>query len=113
MELGGHAPVIVCDDVDPVASAATSVIGKSRNAGQVCVSPTRFFVQEAIYDRFAAAFAAKAREVKVGDGLDPANQMGPLANHRRSETMDAIVAQAPAQRARLLPGPTPPVNPRS
>jgi succinate-semialdehyde dehydrogenase / glutarate-semialdehyde dehydrogenase len=73
MELGGHAPVIVCDDVDPAASAATSVIGKSRNAGQVCVSPTRFYVQEAIYDGFAAAFAAKAREVKVGDGLDPAS----------------------------------------
>jgi succinate-semialdehyde dehydrogenase/glutarate-semialdehyde dehydrogenase len=104
MELGGHAPVIVCDDVDPVASAATSVIGKSRNAGQVCVSPTRFFVQEAIYDGFAAAFAAKAREVKVGDGLDPANQMGPLANHRRIETMDAMVADATAKGARLLAG---------
>jgi succinate-semialdehyde dehydrogenase/glutarate-semialdehyde dehydrogenase len=104
MELGGHAPVIVCDDVDPVASAATSVIGKSRNAGQVCVSPTRFFVQEAIYDRFAAAFAAKAREVKVGDGLDPANHMGPLANHRRIETMEAMVADATAKGARLLAG---------
>ncbi len=104
MELGGHAPVIVCDDVDPVASAATSVIGKSRNAGQVCVSPTRFFVQEAIYDCFAAAFAAKAREVKVGDGLDPANQMGPLANHRRIETMEAMVADAIAKGARLLAG---------
>ncbi len=63
MELGGHAPVIVCDDVDPVASAATSVMGKSRNAGQVCVSPTRFFVQEAIYEKFAAAFAEKARTI--------------------------------------------------
>src|ERR1700719_5370688 len=89
MELGGHAPVIVCDDADPVASAATSVIGKSRNAGQVCVSPTRFFVHEAIYDEFAAAFAAKARAMKVGDGMDPGNQMGALANHRRIENMDA------------------------
>jgi succinate-semialdehyde dehydrogenase/glutarate-semialdehyde dehydrogenase len=80
------------------------VIGKSRNAGQVCVSPTRFFVQEAIYDRFAAAFAAKAREVKVGDGLDPANHMGPLANHRRIETMEAMVADATAKGARLLAG---------
>ena len=61
MELGGHSPVIVCDDVDPVATAAKSVIGKSRNAGQVCVSPTRFFVQEAIYDRFTEAFTEKAR----------------------------------------------------
>jgi succinate-semialdehyde dehydrogenase/glutarate-semialdehyde dehydrogenase len=104
MELGGHAPVIVCDDVDPVASAATSVVGKSRNAGQVCVSPTRFFVQEAIYERFASAFAEKARAVKVGDGLDPANQMGPLANHRRVETMEAMVADAKAKGARLLAG---------
>ena len=104
MELGGHAPVIVCDDVDPVASAATSVMGKSRNAGQVCVSPTRFFVQEAIYEKFAAAFAEKARAIKVGDGMDPANQMGPLANHRRIETMEAMVADATAKGARLLAG---------
>ena len=104
MELGGHAPVIVCDDVDPVASAATSVMGKSRNAGQVCVSPTRFFVQEAIYEKFAAAFAEKARAIKVGDGMDPANQMGPLANHRRIETMEMMVADATAKGARLLAG---------
>jgi succinate-semialdehyde dehydrogenase/glutarate-semialdehyde dehydrogenase len=104
MELGGHAPVIVCDDVDPVASAATSVIGKSRNAGQVCVSPTRFFVQEAIYKEFTAAFAEKARAVKVGDGMDPANQMGPLANHRRIETMEALVADAKQKGARVLAG---------
>src|SRR5579871_3374302 len=104
MELGGHAPVIVCDDVDPVTSAATSVIGKSRNAGQVCVSPTRFYVQNAIYEKFTDAFAAKAREVKVGDGLDPANQMGPLANYRRIETMEAMVADATAKGARLLAG---------
>src|SRR5258708_5638092 len=83
MELGGHAPVIVCDDVDPAATAATSVMGKTRNAGQVCVSPTRFFVQEAISQDFTTAFAEKARAVKVGDGLDPSNQMGPLANHPR------------------------------
>jgi len=104
MELGGHAPVIVCEDADPVTSAATSVIGKSRNAGQVCVSPTRFFVHEAIYDEFTAAFAEKARAVKVGDGLDPSNQMGPLANHRRIETMEAFVADAQQKGARVLAG---------
>ena len=104
MELGGHAPVIVCDDVDPAASATTSVVGKTRNAGQVCVSPTRFYVQETIYEKFTAAFAAKAREVKVGDGLDPATQMGPLANHRRIETMEAMVADATTKGARLLAG---------
>jgi len=104
MELGGHAPVIVCDDVDPVSTAATSVIGKSRNAGQVCVSPTRFFVQDAIYKEFTTAFAEKARAVKVGDGLNPANQMGPLANHRRIEAMEDMVADAQAKGARLLAG---------
>jgi succinate-semialdehyde dehydrogenase/glutarate-semialdehyde dehydrogenase len=104
MELGGHAPVIVCDDVDPVATAATSVIGKSRNAGQVCVSPTRFFVHEAIYKNFTEAFAEKARAIKVGDGLDPSNQMGPLANHRRIEAMEMLVADAKAKGARVLAG---------
>jgi succinate-semialdehyde dehydrogenase / glutarate-semialdehyde dehydrogenase len=104
MELGGHAPVIVCEDVDPIKTAATSVLGKSRNAGQVCVSPTRFFVHTTIYERFAAAFAEKAAAVKVGDGLDPANQMGPLANPRRLEAMDAFVADAKAKGARLLAG---------
>jgi len=100
MELGGHAPVIVCDDVDPVASAATSVIGKSRNAGQVACHRRVSSCRRRSYDCFAAAFAAKAREVKVGDGLDPANQMGPLANHRRIETMEAMVADAIAKGAR-------------
>ncbi|HEX4410697.1 MAG TPA: NAD-dependent succinate-semialdehyde dehydrogenase [Xanthobacteraceae bacterium] len=104
MELGGHAPVIVCDDVDPVATAATSVIGKSRNAGQVCVSPTRFFVQQDIYKKFTEAFAEKAKTIKVGDGLDPANQMGPLANHRRIEAMEMFVADAKTKGAKLLTG---------
>jgi succinate-semialdehyde dehydrogenase / glutarate-semialdehyde dehydrogenase len=104
MELGGHAPVIVCEDVDPIKTAATSVLGKSRNAGQVCVSPTRFFVHAAIYERFATAFAERAAAVKVGDGLDPSNQMGPLANPRRLEAMDAFVADAKAKGARVLAG---------
>lgn len=104
MELGGHAPVIVCEDVDPVATAATSVTGKTRNAGQVCVSPTRWFVEERIYDKFAAAFAEKAKALKIGDGLDPANQMGPLANSRRIEAMAEFVADATAKGAKVLSG---------
>ena len=104
MELGGHGPVIVCDDVDPVATAATSVVGKSRNAGQVCVSPTRFFVQESIYARFADAFAAKAATLKVGNGLEPSTQMGPLANSRRIDAMETLVADAEARGARVLAG---------
>jgi succinate-semialdehyde dehydrogenase/glutarate-semialdehyde dehydrogenase len=104
MELGGHGPVIVCDDIDPVATAAMSVTGKSRNAGQVCVSPTRFYVQEAIYKKFTEAFAEKASALKVGDGLDPATQMGPLANARRLEAMENLVADAAAKGARVLAG---------
>ncbi|MDQ8728512.1 NAD-dependent succinate-semialdehyde dehydrogenase [Bradyrhizobium sp. LHD-71] len=104
MELGGHGPVIVCDDVDPVATAATSVVGKSRNAGQVCVSPTRFFVQQDIYKRFTEAFAEKAKAIKVGDGLDPSTQMGPLANVRRLEAMETLVANAKNKGARVLAG---------
>lgn len=104
MELGGHAPVIVCDDIDPVATAATSVTGKSRNAGQVCVAPTRFFVQEQIYQQFATSFAEKAAALKVGNGLDPANQMGPLANSRRIDAMETLVADAKARGARVLAG---------
>lgn len=104
MELGGHGPVIVCDDVDPVATAATSVMGKSRNAGQVCVSPTRFFVQEAIYKQFENAFAEKAKAIKVGDGLDPTSQMGPLANARRIDMMESLVADAKAKGARVVAG---------
>jgi succinate-semialdehyde dehydrogenase/glutarate-semialdehyde dehydrogenase len=104
MELGGHAPVIVCDDVDPVATAATSVMGKSRNAGQVCVSPTRWFVQDKIYGEFTKAFAEKASALKVGNGMDADNQMGPLANSRRIDMMTALVADAKAKGAKVLAG---------
>ena len=106
MELGGHAPVIVCNDVDPVKVAATSVTGKTRNAGQVCVSPTRFFVTDEIYDRYTAAFGEKARAIKLGNGLDEATQMGPLANPRRVEAMEALVADAVAKGAKVLSGGT-------
>jgi succinate-semialdehyde dehydrogenase / glutarate-semialdehyde dehydrogenase len=106
MELGGHSPVFVCDDIDPITTAAKSVIGKSRNAGQVCVSPTRFFVPEAIYDQFTQSFAEKAAAMQVGNGMDPANQMGPLANERRIEAMEMFVADAKAKGARIAAGGT-------
>ena len=104
MELGGHSPVIVCDDVDPLASGVSSALAKSRNAGQVCVSPTRFFVEEAIYDRFTEAMAAKAASLKIGNGLDAANDMGPLANERRLAAMETLVADAREKGARVLAG---------
>jgi len=104
MELGGHAPVIVCDDVDPAAAGAASAVAKARNAGQVCVSPTRFFVDESVYKPFSAAFAARAESFRVGDGLDPSTDIGPLANHRRLEAMEAFVADAKGKGARVLAG---------
>lgn len=104
MELGGHAPVIVCDDVDPVRVAQMAVRAKANNAGQICVSPTRFFVQARVFDAFVGAFAAAAREVRVGPGLDPASQMGPLTNRRRVQDIEALVDDARAAGARVLAG---------
>jgi len=94
MELGGHAPVLVFDDVDPAAAARVAASGKYRNAGQVCISPTRFYVQESAYDAFVEGFVEAARGIKVGNGLDAGIAMGPLANPRRVEAMERMVADA-------------------
>ena len=94
MELGGHGPVLVFDDVDPVAAAKVAAAGKYRNAGQVCISPTRFYVQEAAYEAFVDGFVETARTVKLGNGLEPGITMGPLANARRVEAMERMVADA-------------------
>ncbi|HKU15119.1 MAG TPA: NAD-dependent succinate-semialdehyde dehydrogenase [Steroidobacteraceae bacterium] len=104
MELGGHAPVIVCDDVDPVATGVVCASRKARNAGQVCTSPTRFYVHERLYAEFAEAFAAKARSVRIGNGFDSSTEMGPLANHRRIDALERLVADAKAKGARVLAG---------
>ena len=104
MELGGHGPVIVCKDTDPEKAAALSVVSKSRNAGQVCVSPTRFFVEDEIYDQFKVEFAARASKISLGDGLDPNSDMGPLANRRRIEAMEHFVSDGVSKGARLLAG---------
>jgi succinate-semialdehyde dehydrogenase/glutarate-semialdehyde dehydrogenase len=104
MELGGHAPVIVCDDVDPVAAAVVSATRKARNAGQVCTSPTRFYVQERIYEAFVGAFVEKARSVIVGDGFASTTQMGPLANDRRIKAMEILIGDAAERGARVLAG---------
>lgn len=104
MELGGHAPVIVLDDADLATTIAHSVFLKYRNAGQICVSPTRFYVHEAVYDRFVEGFAAGARAVVVGNGLDEGTQMGPLAHARRVEAVTALVDDARAAGAELVAG---------
>lgn len=104
MELGGHAPVIVCDDVDAVKAGRDCALRKARNAGQVCTSPTRFFVHERIFDEFLRSFTSTARAVVVGDGTDPATEMGPVANHRRIAAMEALVADAKRQGAQVATG---------
>ncbi len=104
MELGGHGPVLVFDDVDVDAVLDTMVPGKYRNAGQVCVSPTRFIVQENVFDRFRDGFVARASAIRVGNGLDAATQMGPMANPRRPDAIEAMIADAVARGGRLLTG---------
>lgn len=104
MELGGHAPVLVFGDVDPVATAQALVAGKYRNAGQVCISPTRFYVEAKIYDAVLEAFVAGAERLVIGDGLDPRTEMGPLANARRLAAVEAAVAGARAAGGRVLTG---------
>ena len=104
MELGGHAPVIVCADADPVRAARLGVAAKSRNAGQVCVAPTRFYVHDAVHDAFVDEFVGKAAALRQGSGLAACTQIGPLANPRRVEALEGFVEDASARGARLLAG---------
>lgn len=104
MELGGHAPVVVFDDVDPVKTAQQAVTAKFRNAGQVCTSPTRFYVQAGIYPAFVEAFAEAACALRVGDGMDSTTQMGPLANSRRVAAMVSLTEDTLASGAHLACG---------
>ena len=104
MELGGHAPVLVFDDVDVDAVLDLSATSKFRNAGQVCVSPTRFFVHEAIYERFAQGFAERAKHWTVGNGLEDGVRMGPLAHDRRLPAVGALIDEAVTRGARKLAG---------
>lgn len=104
MELGGHAPAIVFDDADVDTAVKILSANKYRNAGQVCVSPTRFLVQEGVYKKFVEGFVAAAKAVKVGDGMDPATRMGPLAHGRRIEAMESFVADAVSKGAKIETG---------
>lgn len=99
MELGGHSPVLVFDDAD-VEPAARLLAGlKMRNAGQVCIAPSRFYVHEKAYDRFVAEFSGAIRKMKVGNGLEPDTNVGPLAHGRRVDAMRQMVDDALAHGA--------------
>lgn len=104
MELGGHAPVIVCADADVDLAVRMMSATKYRNAGQVCISPTRFFVEEPVYDRFVDGLAEAAMGVHVGDGFDPDVQMGPLAHARRVPFIETLVEDAIEHGASLKAG---------
>ena len=104
MELGGHAPVIVCEDTDVEAAALSGAVRKMRNAGQVCTSPTRFFVHESIFDAYVETFVRRAAETVVGNGFDPGVEMGPLANERRVGALTDLVEDAQAEGAELRTG---------
>ena len=104
MELGGNAPLIVYDDADLEAALDVAVPTKYANAGQVCVTPDRFFVHERLHDPFVEGFVERAKALKLGDGLDPATQMGPLINGGRLGEIEEIVADAVRSGARIAAG---------
>ncbi|WP_210497442.1 NAD-dependent succinate-semialdehyde dehydrogenase [Microvirga antarctica] len=104
MELGGHAPVLVFDDVDVDQVAQMAAMGKYRNAGQVCISPTRFYVMEPVLERFTQAFANVAKKLAVGNGLDESKQMGPVANPRRLQAMGQLIGDAVSHGAKVEAG---------
>src|SRR5437588_13011640 len=104
MELGGHSPVVVFGDADPEKAADTIAAFKYRNAGQVCISPTRFYVQEGVYKKFLNRFTEYASALKMGDGLERGVTMGPMANARRIETMESFVTDAKQRGGNVVTG---------
>lgn len=104
MELGGHAPAIVFADADLETAAAVLAAGKYRNAGQVCIAPTRFLVHEAAYDRFLEGFIKKTKQLKVGNGAGEGTTIGPLANERRQAALDGLLEDAIDRGASVLAG---------
>jgi succinate-semialdehyde dehydrogenase / glutarate-semialdehyde dehydrogenase len=104
MELGGHSPVVVFADADPEKSDDTIAGFKYRNAGQVCISPTRFYVQEPVYDRFLSRFTEYAKSLKLGDGMEKGVGMGPVANARRIDAMESFVNDAKNRGGKIVTG---------
>ncbi len=104
MELGGHAPVIIHEDVDPVKAGLASAAGKSRNNGQVCVSPTRFYIHKKHEAAFVDSFASALGKMKIGHGLDAATEIGPLVNRKRLDFIEEMVEHTKAEGARLVTG---------
>jgi succinate-semialdehyde dehydrogenase/glutarate-semialdehyde dehydrogenase len=104
MELGGHAPVIVAEDADVALAVKAAGAAKFRNAGQVCISPTRFLVHRSLVNDFEQALVKHAESLKLGDGLSAGTTLGPLANARRLGAMATILDDARAKGARVATG---------
>ncbi len=104
LELGGHGPAIICGDVDVAQAAGMAAAAKFRNAGQVCNAASRFFIDRRIYDSFVEQFAKAASTLRLGNGLDPDTQMGPLSNQRRCDAMRSLTDDALRHGARLVTG---------
>lgn len=104
MELGGHAPVLIFEDADLDAAAKELAAAKFRNAGQVCIAPTRFLIQRGVYDAFVEKFTAAVREINVGNGLDDGVTMGPMVLGRSVDAIEAFVQDAIAQGAKVTTG---------
>ena len=104
MELGGHAPVMVFEDADIEQAVKLMVFSKYRNAGQVCVSPTRFLLHEKVHDEFLESFIEAAKDITVGDGASPKTQMGPLVSERRRSAVEELIDEAVSKGAKLETG---------
>ncbi len=104
MELGGHAPVMIFNDADLDKAIEITAMSKFRNAGQVCVAPTRFLIQDGVADKFLDGFVKAAEAIKVGNGLEADTVMGPLANERRIPAMEALIQDAVSAGADLKTG---------
>ncbi len=104
MELGGHAPVIVAEDADVAVAVKSIGVAKYRNAGQICIAPTRFLVHESLAQDFQSAYVAYSESLKVGDGLAADTRLGPLVNERRLQAMQAIVADIKVKGGEIVTG---------
>ena len=104
LELGGHGPVLVFDDADIDRAATLGAANRFRGTGQICISSTRFLIQRGAYEQFTKAFVEAAKSLKIGDGMAPDTQVGPLANPRQVTKMESLIADAVARGARVLTG---------